>query len=63
MNCSKCFVNYNKDIKAICLDIFEMFNILEIPLHEQVILWDIALKNINCRAFKDLLCKLVKRAC
>ncbi len=61
MNCSKCFANYNKNIKAICLDIFEMFNILEIPLQEQVILWDIALKNISCVTFKALLCKLVKR--
>lgn len=60
MNCFECPINIREDYK-ICKDIFNLLNILGIPLQEQITLWHVALDKISCKGFKDILLVLIKR--
>lgn len=59
MNCFNCTVYLKKD-RNICKVMIYLLNQLDIPLEEQVILWNMA-NNISCKKFTDILFALLSK--
>lgn len=60
MNCMGCIMGLRGNNQT-CRDIFNLLSILGIPVHEQIILWNIALENISSAKFRELLYALIAR--
>ncbi len=60
MSCIKCTIHIQEN-QNICDDIFNLLSKLDIPIQEQLVIWNMAIKNIGCEKFKNLLFVLIKK--
>lgn len=60
MNCITCTVDIREN-PGTCKDIFTLFSSLGIPMQERVILWNMALENISCTRFRDILSAVIDK--
>ncbi len=59
MSCIECiYIKKNRDV---CSDISELLFQLKIPIQEQTVIWNMAVKAIGCRRLKNLLSSLMER--
>jgi hypothetical protein len=56
MNCGECF----RTGEPFYCDVRRLFCQLHIPPQEQIILWNMAVKKMNCESFKNILLFLAK---
>jgi hypothetical protein len=57
INCTEC----PRNGEPLHCDVRKLFHRLNIPVHEQAVLWSMAIEKMNCESFKNILLLLQDR--